>query len=136
MQELFQSKILPKLEGELHIRDGKKSGWKKYVFSLRASGLYYSKTGKLSSRDISRLVEWKDVECYTGTQYKKFYRAPGQFCFSLVVSDISLQGVIQWGRGEASPLNTPASPPPPPPPQKKERRKGERGISSCYDTIS
>ena len=71
----------------MHIRDGKKSGWKKYMFSLRASGLYYSKTGKsLASKDISRLVEWKDVECYTGTQYKKFYRAPGQFCFSLVVS--------------------------------------------------
>lgn len=87
MQELFQSKILPKLEGELHIRDGKKSGWKKYMFSLRASGLYYSKAGKsLASKDISRLVEWKDVECYTGNQYKKFYRAPGPFCFSLVVS--------------------------------------------------
>lgn len=91
VQELFQSKILPKLEGELHIRDGKKSGWKKYMFSLRASGLYYSKAGKsLASKDISRLVEWKDVECYTGNQYKKFYRAPGPFCFSLVVSQVLL----------------------------------------------
>lgn len=91
VQELFQSKILPKLEGELHIRDGKKSGWKKYMFSLRASGLYYSKAGKsLASKDISRLVEWKDVECYTGNQYKKFYRAPGPFCFSLVVSNVLL----------------------------------------------
>lgn len=74
------------------------------MFSLRASGLYYSKTGKsLASKDISRLVEWKEVECYTGTQYKKFYRAPGQFCFSLVVSVYTglvrpvLVGGYVWG---------------------------------------
>ena len=85
LQELFQSKILPKLEGELSIREGKKSGWKRHTFVLRASGLYYSKSGKsLASKDIIRVVEWKDVECYTGTQYKKFYRAPGNFGFSLV----------------------------------------------------
>ena len=40
-----------------------------------------------SSKDILRVAEWKDVECYTGTQYKKFYRAPGNYCFSLVVSE-------------------------------------------------
>ena len=80
------TKILPKQEGELYIREGKKSGWKKHLFVLRASGLYYSKTGKsLSSRDIVRVVEWKDIEVYSGNQYKKFYRAPGHYCFSLVV---------------------------------------------------
>ena len=78
--------ILPKLEGELQMRDGKKNGWKKHMFVLRASGLYYSKGGKsISSKDIIRLVEWKDVGVYTGNQYKKFYRAPGNYCFSLVV---------------------------------------------------
>lgn len=91
-QELFQSKILPKLEGELHIREGKKSGWKKHMFVLRASGLYYSKSGKsLASKDIVRVAEWKDVECYTGNQYKKFYRAPGIHCFSLVVSTVHVR---------------------------------------------
>lgn len=86
-QELFQLKTLPQLEGELAIREGKKSSWKKHTFVLRASGLYYSKSGKsLASKDIMRVVEWKDVDCFTGTQYKKFYRAPGNFCFSLVVS--------------------------------------------------
>ena len=79
--------MLPKMEGELHIREGKKSSWKKHLFVLRASGLYYSKTGRsLASKDIVRVVEWKDVDVYTGTQYKKFYRAPGPYCFSLVVS--------------------------------------------------
>ena len=36
------------------------------------------------------MVEWKDVECYTGNQYKKFYRAPSNNCFSLVVSSLNL----------------------------------------------
>ena len=38
-----------------------------------------------ASKDIVRVAEWKDVECFTGNQYKKFYRAPGPYCFSLVV---------------------------------------------------
>jgi hypothetical protein len=85
LKELFNNKILPKLEGDLHIRDGKKGSWKKHLFVLRASGLYYSRSGKsLASKDIVRVVEWKDVQCYTGSNYKKFYRAPGPHCFSLV----------------------------------------------------
>lgn len=32
-----------------------------------------------------RVIEWKDVECYYGSQYKKFYKAPGPYCFSLMV---------------------------------------------------
>jgi hypothetical protein len=85
LKELFNNKILPKLEGDLHIRDGKKSSWKKHLFVLRASGLYYSRSGKsLASKDIVRVVEWKDVECFSGSNYKKFFRAPGPHCFSLV----------------------------------------------------
>jgi hypothetical protein len=85
LKELFNNKILPKLEGDLHIRDGKKGSWKKHLFVLRASGLYYSRSGKsLASKDIVRVVEWKDVQCFSGSNYKKFYRSPGPHCFSLV----------------------------------------------------
>ena len=41
-----------------------------------------------ASKDIVRVVEWKDVECFTGSNYKKFFRAPGPHCFSLVVSGL------------------------------------------------
>ena len=38
-----------------------------------------------SGKDIVRVMEWKDSECYSGCNYKKFYKAPGHHCFSLVV---------------------------------------------------
>ncbi len=83
--------MLPKIEGELSIREGKKSGWKKHVFVVRASGLYYSKAGRsLASKDIVRVVEWKDIDVYTSGQYKKFYRSPEPYCFSLVVGGATL----------------------------------------------
>ena len=81
------NKVLPKLEGALHTREGKRSCWKKHTFVLRASGLYSFKSGKsLALKGITRVAEWNDVECYSGAQYKKFYRAPGNYCFSMVVS--------------------------------------------------
>ena len=43
-----------------------------------------------ASKDIVRVVEWKDVECYTGNQYKRFYKAPGPHCFTLIVSSTLL----------------------------------------------
>ena len=42
-----------------------------------------------ASKDIVRVVEWKDVECFSGYNYKKFYRAPGPHCFSLVVRGLN-----------------------------------------------
>ena len=42
--------------------------------------------GLQASKDIVRVVEWKDVQCFSGSNYKKFYRSPGPHCFSLVVS--------------------------------------------------
>ena len=46
LQEIFKDGIIPKVEGELYFKDGKKAGWRKYYFGIRTSGFYMSKSGK------------------------------------------------------------------------------------------
>ena len=43
---MFKDGTIPKVEGELYFKDGKKAGWKKHLFGIRTSGFYMSKTGK------------------------------------------------------------------------------------------
>lgn len=84
LKEFFVEGNVPKVEGEIFMKVGKHK-WKKGLFTVRASGLYISKSGKsLALRDIARVVEWKNVRMYTGKNYTKVYKAPLQYCLSLV----------------------------------------------------
>eukprot|EP00118_Oscarella_pearsei_P017863 m.179732 g.179732 ORF g.179732 m.179732 type:complete len:704 (+) comp39229_c0_seq3:154-2265(+) len=85
IKELFVAKKLPEIEGQLHYMIGMKGKWKKHYFSLRKSGLYYSTKGKSTSiLDVVRLMEWCDVDVYSGSMYKKKFKAPTNYCLSLL----------------------------------------------------
>ena len=43
---MFKDGDIPKVEGELYFKDGKRAGWKKHLFGIRTSGFYMSKSGK------------------------------------------------------------------------------------------
>ena len=43
---MFKEGNIPKVEGELYFKDGKRAGWKKHLFGIRTSGFYMSKSGK------------------------------------------------------------------------------------------
>jgi hypothetical protein len=84
LKELFVSQHLPELEGHLRYMAGSRHKWRKHYFVLRKSGLYYNSKGKSTSvLDVVRLVDWRDVDIYSGKDYKKRYKAPSDYCLSL-----------------------------------------------------
>ena len=61
-----------------------------------------------SSRDIARVLEWKAVRLYSSKAYDKVYKAPMQYCLSLVVSADSFSASLLLST--VSPHNVPPPP--------------------------
>ncbi|XP_071538756.1 uncharacterized protein pico isoform X2 [Panulirus ornatus] len=87
IEEFFSSTGVgvPEVEGPLFLKSEGKKVWKKYYFVLRASGLYYCPKGKSSrsSKDLVCLTTLEVNQVYYGVGWKKKYKAPTDWCFSI-----------------------------------------------------
>ena len=86
IKELFYDKTLPYIANVVSLKIGKKSSWRKIYCVLRTSGLYYSKSKKVSTKHLVNLVSWKNVRLYKGQRYGELYKSPDKFCCSLIPS--------------------------------------------------
>lgn len=86
IKELFYDRTLPPIANVVNIKIGKKGSWRKIYCVLRTSGLYYSKSRKVSTKYLVNLVNWKNVRLYKGLRYGELYKSPEKFCCSLIPS--------------------------------------------------
>ncbi|NWQ82889.1 GRB7 protein, partial [Columbina picui] len=99
IQNFLNSGSCPEVQGFLHLREPGRKVWKRFHFSLRRSGLYYSTKG--TSKDPRHLQYFADLtesNIYYVTQGKKLYGTPTEFGFCIKVG-VSLPG---WGAGGLS----------------------------------
>ncbi|NXE58261.1 GRB7 protein, partial [Casuarius casuarius] len=84
IQNFLNSGSCPEVQGFLHLREAGRKVWKRFYFSLRRSGLYYSTKG--TSKDPWHLQYFADLtesNIYYVTQGKKLYGAPTEFGFCI-----------------------------------------------------
>lgn len=75
---------VPDIEGSLYLRSEKKKVWKKYFFTLKASGLYYSPKGKpKSTKDLICLTTFEMNCVYYGFGWRKKFKSPNEFGFAI-----------------------------------------------------
>ncbi|KAM9657630.1 growth factor receptor-bound protein 7 [Morphnus guianensis] len=96
IQNFLNSGSCPEVQGFLQLREAGRKVWKRFYFSLRRSGLYYSTKG--TSKDPRHLQYFADLtesNIYYVTHGKKHYGTPTEFGFCIKVG-MSLLG---WGPG-------------------------------------
>ncbi|XP_074972660.1 growth factor receptor-bound protein 7 isoform X4 [Phalacrocorax aristotelis] len=84
IQNFLNSGSCPEVQGFLQLRESGRKVWKRFYFSLRRSGLYYSTKG--TSKDPRHLQYFADLtesNIYYVTQGKKHYGTPTEFGFCI-----------------------------------------------------
>ncbi|NXH64839.1 GRB7 protein, partial [Rhabdornis inornatus] len=84
IQNFLNSGSCPEVQGFLQLREAGRKVWKRFHFSLRRSGLYYSTKG--TSKDPRHLHYFADLtesNIYYVTQGKKLYGTPTEFGFCI-----------------------------------------------------
>ncbi|NWS63852.1 GRB7 protein, partial [Chunga burmeisteri] len=84
IQNFLNSGSCPEVQGFLQLREPGRKVWKRFYFSLRRSGLYYSTKG--TSKDPRHLQYFADLtesNIYYVTQGKKHYGTPTEFGFCI-----------------------------------------------------
>ncbi|NWH68883.1 GRB7 protein, partial [Geococcyx californianus] len=84
IQNFLNSGSCPEVQGFLQLREAGRKVWKRFYFSLRRSGLYYSTKG--TSKDPRHLQYFADLtesNIYYVTQGKKLYGTPTEFGFCI-----------------------------------------------------
>ncbi|XP_027767109.1 growth factor receptor-bound protein 7-like [Empidonax traillii] len=105
IQNFLNSGSCPEVQGFLQLREPGRKVWKRFHFSLRRSGLYYSTKG--TSKDPRHLQYFADLtesNIYYVTQGKKLYGTPTEFGFCIKphkvrggVKGLKLSRVPGWG---------------------------------------
>ncbi|XP_057242654.1 growth factor receptor-bound protein 7 [Malurus melanocephalus] len=84
LTNFLNSGSCPEVQGFLQLREAGRKVWKRFHFSLRRSGLYYSTKG--TSKDPRHLQYFADLtesNIYYVTQGKKLYGTPTEFGFCI-----------------------------------------------------
>ncbi|XP_074979650.1 growth factor receptor-bound protein 7 isoform X2 [Caretta caretta] len=84
IQNFLNSGSCPEIQGFLHLKEVGRKVWKRFYFSLRRSGLYYSTKG--TSKDPRHLQYFADLNesnVYFIAQGGKLYSTPTEFSFCI-----------------------------------------------------
>ncbi|KAJ6660637.1 hypothetical protein lerEdw1_017634 [Lerista edwardsae] len=83
-QNVLNSGSCPEIQGFLHLKEVGRKVWKRFYFSLRRSGLYYSTKGTSKDpRHLQYCVDINESNIYYITQGKKQYSTPTEFGFCI-----------------------------------------------------
>ncbi|XP_066484518.1 growth factor receptor-bound protein 7 isoform X2 [Tiliqua scincoides] len=84
VQNVLNSGSCPEIQGFLHLKEGGRKVWKRFYFSLRRSGLYYSTKGTSKDpRHLQYCVDINESNIYYITQGKKQYSTPTEYGFCI-----------------------------------------------------